>query len=514
MATYTGVFSGRPNHELHLVVTNGSPNVDTNKTPISWALYAVHVSGVGSWSLTPAGSWSVNIGGHVVNGGAWSYDFRSVSSVLIGSGSVDVEHNPDGTLTLSSSASANSASTLGAASSGGSMVLPTIPRATVPTLTNSSRQIGQTTTINLPRASESFTHNITYQFGSLTGQIAGLSAHTGVGTSATFTVPTALVTEMVAQSSRTLTFTVVTMSGATVVGSKTVQLTVTPAGGSMYERPTVSASVVRALSDGTPDDDGECAKVSITAAVSSVLVSTEQNELSWKTEVSSDAGVSWAELGSGTVAAHGLTLNSATTYTDSDPGTGGTQPFSTTAGYLFRVTITDAFSSVAVQILSMLTAAALVDVYDGGGDPDASGLSVGALFNPSLLTRFQVGGVDALPATRTVSYTTSSLADGATETTELDLGVGFTILHFESSHATRFRAYQSAAHRSADASRAVGVLPSGDHGLIFEDDGSSVSDYATVAVGGLLDGETLCPVSITNRSGSTRAVTVTLEVRS
>lgn len=125
-------------------------------------------------------------------------------------------------------------------------------------------------------------------------------------------------------------------------------------------------------------------------------------------------------------------------------------------------------------------------------------------------------GVEVPPfvTTRTVTHTTSSLADGATETTTLDLGLGFTILKFESSHALRFRAYQSAAHRSADASRDVGVLPSGDHGLVFEDDGSAAESYATVAVGGLLGGATLCPVSITNRSGSTRSVTVTLEVRS
>lgn len=115
---------------------------------------------------------------------------------------------------------------------------------------------------------------------------------------------------------------------------------------------------------------------------------------------------------------------------------------------------------------------------------------------------------------RTVSYTTSSLANNASETGTLDLGIGFTILHFESNFAARFRAYQTVAHRTADASRAVGVYPSGDHGLIFEDDGTAAADYATVAVGGLLDGETSCPVSITNRSGSTRAVTVTLVVRS
>lgn len=115
---------------------------------------------------------------------------------------------------------------------------------------------------------------------------------------------------------------------------------------------------------------------------------------------------------------------------------------------------------------------------------------------------------------RAVSYTTSSLANGATETAELALGVGFTILHFESSHAARFRAYQSTAHRTADAARAVGAYPTGDHGLIFEDDGSGVGDYATVAVGGLLAGETTCPISITNRSGSTNTITIDLVVRS
>lgn len=127
-----------------------------------------------------------------------------------------------------------------------------------------------------------------------------------------------------------------------------------------------------------------------------------------------------------------------------------------------------------------------------------------------------IAGVQPTIETRTVAYTTSSLANNATEAALMDLGPGFSLLHFESSHALRFRAYQSAAHRTADASRAVGVLPSGDHGLIFEDDGAAVSDYALgdAAVGGLLAGETLCPVSITNRSGATRAVTVTLEVRS
>lgn len=114
---------------------------------------------------------------------------------------------------------------------------------------------------------------------------------------------------------------------------------------------------------------------------------------------------------------------------------------------------------------------------------------------------------------RSVTYTTSSLADGATEVGAIEVGAGFTILRFKTVHAARFRAYQSVAHRTADAGRPVGVFPSGDHGLIFEDDGSSAEDYATVVVGGLLEGTSACPVSITNRSGATRTITVELEVR-
>ncbi|GAA3730043.1 hypothetical protein GCM10022239_03320 [Leifsonia bigeumensis] len=132
-----------------------------------------------------------------------------------------------------------------------------------------------------------------------------------------------------------------------------------------------------------------------------------------------------------------------------------------------------------------------------------------------LIIHGRAGGIEIPPfvETVTVTYTTSSLANNASETATLDLGVGFTVLHFVSSNAARFRAYQSAAHRTADASRVVGVLPSGDHGLIFEDDGSAASNYAAVAVGGLLNGETLCPISITNRSGATRTITITLKVR-
>lgn len=121
-------FSGRPNHSLNLYLSSGGANIGGNYTIVNWSLYAVRNSGVGSWSLSPKGSWSVNIGGNVYNGGGWSYDFRSATSVLIGSGSYAIGHNSNGTGSVSGSAYADSSSTLGSASASAAMTLPTIPR--------------------------------------------------------------------------------------------------------------------------------------------------------------------------------------------------------------------------------------------------------------------------------------------------------------------------------------------------------------------------------------------------
>lgn len=120
--------------------------------------------------------------------------------------------------------------------------------------------------------------------------------------------------------------------------------------------------------------------------------------------------------------------------------------------------------------------------------------------------------VEPLP-THTVTYTSASLANNASATGVITLAPGFTILKVTTPFAARVRLYQSTAHRTADASRPVGVLPSGDHGLIFEEDGSTAASYATVVVGGLLGATADCPIAITNRSGATREVSVTLEVR-
>lgn len=141
------------------------------------------------------------------------------------------------------------------------------------------------------------------------------------------------------------------------------------------------------------------------------------------------------------------------------------------------------------------------------GYPEATSSGVGI---SSLL-----GASEPPPPIKTVTicYTTYSIAHGTSETVELDFGAaGFTLLHVATDYAARVQLYQSTAYRSADSSRPVDEIPPPDSGLIFEDDGSESADYSTIVVGGLL-GEALVPLTITNLSGSTRMITLTLEVR-
>lgn len=110
--------------------------------------------------------------------------------------------------------------------------IPTIPRATTPTLSASSVAMGSAVTINLPRASSAFTHNVTYRFGSATGTI-----NSNAGTSCSWTPPVSLAQQIKTSTSGVGTITVQTKNGSTVIGTKTINITL-----------TVPASVVPTIS--------------------------------------------------------------------------------------------------------------------------------------------------------------------------------------------------------------------------------------------------------------------------
>lgn len=136
---------------------------------------------------------------------------------------------------------------------GGDYPLPTIARATTPNWAGNF-EAGVAKTINLPRASAGFTHDVTYAFGAVTGSIAA-----GAGASTSWTPDLALLSQIPNTSSGTGTITTVTKSGGTVIGTKWVNFTLdTP----LTVAPTVSAVLW--------DDENTTVKANIGAFVQGV----------------------------------------------------------------------------------------------------------------------------------------------------------------------------------------------------------------------------------------------------
>lgn len=123
-------------------------------------------------------------------------------------------------------------------------------------------------------------------------------------------------------------------------------------------------------------------------------------------------------------------------------------------------------------------------------------------------------GADGGFVSRTVtSITTASLSNGVTENTTITLKPGYRVLNIETDRAARVRLYDSTASRTADASRAVGTDPTGVHGVIVDlvTEAVELSWWLSPVVDGYtVDATDTVPVAITNLSGATDTVTVTL----
>jgi hypothetical protein len=98
---------------------------------------------------------------------------------------------------------------------------PTIPRASTPSLTVNPVDAGASTTINTNRASTGFTHDIYYAFGSIGWTLIA----SGVGASTSWTPPLSLLNQIPNAPTGVGSILCYTYSGGTLIGSKTVNFT-------------------------------------------------------------------------------------------------------------------------------------------------------------------------------------------------------------------------------------------------------------------------------------------------
>ena len=162
---------------------------------------------------------AVVINGRTVYSGGTYSDITDYREETFASGTMEIDHESDGSKTFTVSAFSGWLYGNGDYNAPAqSFELPTIPRATVPSM--GAATIGEEVTISLPRASGTFTHTLTYSFGSASGTIGS-----ALGTSAVWRLPESLAAQIPQDPGGTGTLTCVTYSGSTLIGSKTIAFT-------------------------------------------------------------------------------------------------------------------------------------------------------------------------------------------------------------------------------------------------------------------------------------------------
>lgn len=159
-----------------------------------------------------------------VNGGAEtkysvSYTLPKGTTKTILDKTITVTHEDDGSGTVKVRTWMDTDISAGVVEKSKSITLEIIPRASEPTLSDNSVTMLNTVKITTNRKSTAFTHDLTYKFNGHTGTIA-----TGVGASYTWTVPD-LVSKISGKKSGTCTIYCKTKKGSTVVGTKSITLT-------------------------------------------------------------------------------------------------------------------------------------------------------------------------------------------------------------------------------------------------------------------------------------------------
>lgn len=211
----------------HIEVYRGSAKVDfwidvklnRQDTTNNYSVVDTRLNSATSAALAGSGySFALTGSAGRSGGDVWYFATETILT-----GQTTVYHNADGTKTASASAYCYNGYWGIEESFSGSYELPTIPRASIPTVNPNPFNIGDTITINTNRKSTAFTHTLSLTFGGYTYSIgSGITESTTLDTS---TIASNLYQEIpnAAQGSGTITCT--TYNGATLIGTKTASFT-------------------------------------------------------------------------------------------------------------------------------------------------------------------------------------------------------------------------------------------------------------------------------------------------
>lgn len=216
MATYTQNINPKSAYQLIMYVEESFANdyVATNKSTVTVTGVVKHNGNTLYSAVWGSSSNTVNINGtkyYPTTG----YSLKNSSSSQIFSYSVPIEHNADGSKTINVSWSFTGGDTSSQYNPNGSIgidfTMQTIPRATK--LAEQTFTINTAGTISWTKASSSFTHTLTYEFGTLSGTIG-----TGKVDSVEWTPPNTFYEQLKNSTSGTGKLFLTTYNGSTKIG--------------------------------------------------------------------------------------------------------------------------------------------------------------------------------------------------------------------------------------------------------------------------------------------------------
>lgn len=319
MATSSAMSTTNDSIKYKITITQNSQSVTNNTSNVTVSVN-VYRTNTG-YTTYGTGTVYCTINGTQYTASITSDDKITSSGIVLFSKTLNISHNADGTKTLATSAYI-SHSQFSSSSQNYSQTLTTIPRATTPTLSASSVNMGASITITMDRASSSFDHTLTYKFGDATGTIGS-----DLGTSKAWTVPLSLASEIPSGTSGTCTITCKTYSGTTLIGTKTVSFT---AKVPTSVAPSISSLTVAEAVSGLATQFGAYvqnkSKLKVTINASGSYSSTIK---SYKTTIAGKS-YSGSSVTSGVITSSG-TVTISTTVTDSR---GRTATSSTTVSVL------------------------------------------------------------------------------------------------------------------------------------------------------------------------------------
>lgn len=259
----------RTGYRLQIAWTVDSQSVANNTSTVTAKVQLVSTGS--SYTINSSASKS---GSLTINGTKYSFTFTAALSgnqtKEIFKKTVTISHAADGTKTCAFSATAGINVTLsgtyyGNITANGNGTFNTIARAsTISSVTSSVAVNGtNTVTVNITRASSSFTHTVVFSFGTYS------KSTTGVGTSTSYAIPTSWLNAIPKATSGTAKVTVTTYSGSTKIGSAvsknftlTVPSTVVPS----FSSVAVADTTTNQATFGNMVQNKSKAKFTITAA--------------------------------------------------------------------------------------------------------------------------------------------------------------------------------------------------------------------------------------------------------